>query len=98
MRRKSGSVAEAAQLATEEERGLGVDDPARAITLLYAHASHEQFAAQPPEQAQLTAKANALAESFVDSFKTELITDRVWRTRSQLTRPGVVPDWTKPAT
>jgi putative transposase len=27
---------------------------------------------------------NALAESFVDSFKTELITDRVWRTRSQL--------------
>jgi putative transposase len=27
---------------------------------------------------------NALAESFVDSFKTELICDRVWRTRSQL--------------
>ena len=27
---------------------------------------------------------NALAESFVDSFKTELITDRVWRTCSQL--------------
>jgi putative transposase len=27
---------------------------------------------------------NALAESFVDSFKTELITDRVWRNRSQL--------------
>jgi putative transposase len=27
---------------------------------------------------------NALAESFVDSFKTELITDRVWRTHSQL--------------
>jgi transposase InsO family protein len=27
---------------------------------------------------------NALAESFVDSFKTELITDRIWRTRSQL--------------
>ena len=25
-----------------------------------------------------------LAESFVDSFKTELIADRVWRTRSQL--------------
>jgi transposase InsO family protein len=24
------------------------------------------------------------AESFVDSFKTELISDRVWRTRSQL--------------
>jgi transposase InsO family protein len=27
---------------------------------------------------------NALAESFVDTFKTELITDRVWRTQSQL--------------
>lgn len=27
---------------------------------------------------------NALAESFVDSLKTELIADRVWRTRSQL--------------
>ena len=27
---------------------------------------------------------NALAESFVDTFKTELLTDRVWRTRSQL--------------
>jgi putative transposase len=27
---------------------------------------------------------NAMAESFVDSFKTELISDRVWQTRSQL--------------
>lgn len=27
---------------------------------------------------------NAVAESFVDSFKTELIRDRIWRTRSQL--------------
>lgn len=27
---------------------------------------------------------NALAESFVDSFKTELIRDRIWRTRTQL--------------
>jgi putative transposase len=27
---------------------------------------------------------NALAESFFDSFKTELIADRVWSTRSQL--------------
>ena len=27
---------------------------------------------------------NAMAESFVDSFKTELIADRIWRTRSQL--------------
>jgi hypothetical protein len=27
---------------------------------------------------------NALAESFVDSYKTELIADRVWRSRAQL--------------
>jgi putative transposase len=27
---------------------------------------------------------NALAESFVDSFKTELISDRVWRTHTQV--------------
>ena len=27
---------------------------------------------------------NAMAESFVDSFKTELISDRVWKTRTQL--------------
>jgi putative transposase len=27
---------------------------------------------------------NSMAESFIDSFKTELIADRVWRTRSQL--------------
>jgi putative transposase len=27
---------------------------------------------------------NAMAESFLDSFKTELISDRVWRTRTQL--------------
>ena len=27
---------------------------------------------------------NATAESFVDSFKTELIRDRVWRSRSEL--------------
>jgi hypothetical protein len=32
----------------------------------------------------LTAIDNALAESFVDSFKTELIADRVWRTHTQL--------------
>ena len=32
---------------------------------------------------------NALAESFVDSLKTELTADRVWRTRSQL-EPAVV--------
>jgi putative transposase len=27
---------------------------------------------------------NAMAESFVDTFKTELLTDRVWRSRDQL--------------
>jgi transposase InsO family protein len=27
---------------------------------------------------------NALSESFVDSYKTELIADRVWRTSAQL--------------
>jgi putative transposase len=27
---------------------------------------------------------NALAESFVDTFKTELLKDRVWKTRGQL--------------
>ena len=27
---------------------------------------------------------NAMAESFLDSFETELVADRVWRTRSQL--------------
>jgi putative transposase len=27
---------------------------------------------------------NAMAESFVDTFKTELVADRVWRTRSEL--------------
>src|SRR5204863_455813 len=27
---------------------------------------------------------NAMAESFVDSLKTELVQDRVWRSRSQL--------------
>src|SRR5947209_11385048 len=32
---------------------------------------------------------NALAESFVDSFKTELIAVRVWQTRSQLELGGV---------
>ena len=32
---------------------------------------------------------NAMAESFVDTFKTELLSDRVWRTRSQL-EPAVV--------
>jgi putative transposase len=32
---------------------------------------------------------NAMAESFVDTFKTELIADRVWQTRTQL-EPAIV--------
>ena len=37
---------------------------------------------------------NALAESFLDSFKTELISDRVWRSRSQLELAVVeYPGW-----
>jgi transposase InsO family protein len=32
----------------------------------------------------LTTRSNALAESFVDSFRTEPIADRVWRTRGKL--------------
>ena len=32
---------------------------------------------------------NALAESFVDSYKTELIADRVWRTSAQLEQATV---------
>jgi transposase InsO family protein len=31
---------------------------------------------------------NAMAESFVDTFKTELLSDRVWRSRSQLELPS----------
>jgi putative transposase len=34
---------------------------------------------------------NALAESFVDSYKTELISDRVWRSQAQLELATV--DW-----
>ncbi len=30
-----------------------------------------------------------MAESFVDTFKTELIAERVWRTRSQM-EPAIV--------
>jgi transposase InsO family protein len=38
---------------------------------------------------------DALAKSFVDSFKTELIADRVWRTRSQLWKPPS-HEWREP--
>ena len=45
--------------------------------------SHPRIATLSVRAAE-TAPNNALAESFVDSFKTELIADRVWRRRSQL--------------
>lgn len=32
----------------------------------------------------MQAQANAMAESFVDSFKTELIRDRVWHSNTKL--------------
>ena len=32
---------------------------------------------------------NAMAESFVDTFKTELIADRVWRSRSRWSWPSL---------
>ena len=32
----------------------------------------------------MTQSINAMVESFVDTFKTELVTDRSWRSRSQL--------------
>jgi hypothetical protein len=38
----------------------------------------------PADAPSRMAASNALAESFLDSFKTELIAGRVWRTRSQL--------------
>jgi hypothetical protein len=35
-------------------------------------------------RSEMPTTLNALAESFVDTFKTELIADRVWCTRGQL--------------
>jgi len=39
------------------------------------------FTAAAPDRLRVV-DFNALAESFVDSFKTELISDRVWRTHA----------------
>ena len=52
---------------------------------LQAHAGDVPPADDPLEPDSSALRSiNALAQSFVDSFKTELISDRVWRTRSQL--------------
>src|SRR3954471_9521055 len=43
-----------------------------------------QWVRQAEADSVVDALDNALPESFVDSFKTELISDRLWRTREQL--------------
>ena len=55
--------------------------PIRPIRQRRLHPDHDVLA---PVGTTGDAYDNALAESFVDSFKTELIKDRVWRTRTQL--------------
>ena len=47
-------------------------------------ASHRQFAAQPTDQAQSTAKANAVAETFFATLKKELVNRRTWPSRLEL--------------
>jgi transposase InsO family protein len=49
-------------------------------------ASPGQFAPQLADQAQLTAKANAVAESFFATLKKELIHRRSWPMREELRR------------
>jgi putative transposase len=74
---------------------LGLRRPGADVTLVHSDAG-SQYTSHDYQQ-QLTDQRvlasigtvgdcydNALAESFVDSFKTELIADRVWRTRAQL--------------
>jgi putative transposase len=75
---------------------LGTRSPGADFTLIQHTDAGSQYTAQDYTQVlndhQVLASIgsvgdaydNALAESFVDSFKTELIADRVWRTRSQL--------------
>jgi putative transposase len=75
---------------------LGLRQPGAAVALVSHSDAGSQYTSQDYQQ-ELTdatvlasigtvgdAYDNALAESFVDSFKTELIADRVWRTRTQL--------------
>jgi putative transposase len=75
---------------------LGIRAPGADVALVHHSDAGSQYTSDDYQQ-ELTdatvlasigtvgdAYDNALAESFVDSFKTELIADRVWRTRSQL--------------
>jgi putative transposase len=75
---------------------LGLRAPGADVALVHHSDAGSQYTSHDYQQ-QLTDQSvlasigtvgdcydNALAESFVDSFKTELIADRVWRTRTQL--------------
>jgi putative transposase len=75
---------------------LGLRRPGADVTLVHHSDAGSQYTSHDYQQ-QLSDQRvlasigtvgdcydNALAESFVDSFKTELIADRVWRTRAQL--------------
>jgi len=75
---------------------LGTRQPGADVQLVSHSDAGSQYTSEDYQQELKDAKVlasigtvgdaldNALAESFVDSFKTELIRDRVWRTRSQL--------------
>jgi putative transposase len=75
---------------------LGTRDPGADLTLVHHSDRGSQYSsseyAQTLEGHRVLASMgsvgdaydNAMAESFVDSFKTELIADRVWQTRQQL--------------
>lgn len=51
-----------------------------------SHVVGHRPADDPPREGVLDGDAydNAMAESFVDTFKTELVADRSWRSRSRL--------------
>jgi putative transposase len=75
---------------------LGLRDPGADVELVHHSDAGSQYTSidytQTLDDHQVLASIgtvgdaldNALAESFVDSYKTELIADRVWRSRSQL--------------
>ena len=75
---------------------LGTRRPGADVQLVHHSDAGSQYTSQDYQQELSDARVlasigtvgdaydNALAESFVDSFKTELIRDRVWRTRTQL--------------
>ena len=75
---------------------LGLRDPGADVALVHHSDAGSQYTSEDYTQtlddhlvlASIgtvgDALDNALAESFVDSYKTELIADRVWRTHTQL--------------